>query len=91
MDNSFTVEHYKHGIGVAILIKNRKQQSDDLFMCSFKNAKGRHFFCRKHIDEGEDIWWSDGKPKKITRRKVDKSSLDNALGGIFGSGGGINF
>ena len=91
MDNFFTVEHYKHGIGTAILIKNRRQRPDDLFMCSFKGTKDRYFFCRKHIDEGDEVWWSDGKPKKVIKRKDKTPSLEEAFRSIFGSDGRITF
>tara|TARA_B100001094_G_C18183498_1_gene802311 strand:- start:1280 stop:1555 length:276 start_codon:yes stop_codon:yes gene_type:complete len=91
MDNFFTVEHYKHGIGTAILIKNRRQRPDDLFMCSFKGKKERYFFCRKHIDEGDEVWWSDGKPKNLIDRRKNKPSLDEALKTLFGGDLPMNF
>jgi len=90
MSNSFIVEHYKHGIGTAILIKNRRQSPDDLFMCSFKGSN-RMFLCRKHIDEGEEVWWSNGKPRKTTRRHAKRSSLEDAFHSLFGPDDRANF
>tara|TARA_Y100000114_G_C11535664_1_gene220151 strand:- start:5 stop:280 length:276 start_codon:yes stop_codon:yes gene_type:complete len=91
MSNIFTVEHYKHGIGTAILIKNRRNRPEDLFMCSFKGTKDRFFFCRKHIDEGEELWWSDGKVRKVRKQRKDSPSLEDAFRSLFGSGDRINF
>ena len=91
MSNIFTVEHYKHGIGTAILIKNRRNRPEDLFMCSFKGTEDRFFFCRKHIDEGDEVWWSDGKPRKTIKRRDKNPSLEDAFRSIFGSDGRITF
>tara|TARA_R100000278_G_scaffold44409_1_gene38716 strand:+ start:70 stop:345 length:276 start_codon:yes stop_codon:yes gene_type:complete len=91
MSNSFTIEHYKYGIGTAILIKRRRKAPEDLFMCSFKDTKERYFFCRKHIDEGDEVWWSDGKPRKIGNRKKKTPTLDEALRTLFGGDQPMNF
>ena len=91
MDNFFTVEHYKYGIGTAILIKNRRKRTDDLFMCSFKGVKSRYFFCRKHIDEGDEVWWSDGRPRKDFKRRANKPTLEDAFRSLFGSDDRITF
>ena len=58
-DNIFTVEHSTYGIGTAILNKTQiKIQRTILFMCSFRGLKGsRNFYCRKHFDQGEEVWW----------------------------------
>lgn len=90
MSNSFIVEHYKHGIGTAILIKNRRRSPDDLFMCSFKGAN-RMFLCRKHIDEGEEVWWSTGKIRKVNKRNAKRSNLEDAFRSLFGPDDRINF
>ena len=88
METSFTVEHHQYGIGTAILIKHRRPSRDDLFMCSFKGLKGnkRTFYCRKHFDEGEEVWWSDGTPRKrvATRRKPE--DLEEVLRTLFSGG-----
>ena len=91
MNNFFTVEHYKYGIGTAILIKNRRNRPEDLFMCSFKGKKERYFFCRKHIDEGDEVWWSDGKTRKTIKRGDKTPTLEDAFRSIFGSDGRITF
>ena len=91
MDNSFTVEHHQYGIGTAILIKYRRDSKCDLFMCSFKGLKGqRTFYCRKHFDDGEEVWWSDGKPRKRSRVKSRQDELEEALKGFFAGGQPIN-
>ena len=86
-DKFFTVEHHKYGIGTAILIKWRLKRQDDLFMCSFKGLKGsRTFYCRKHFDAGEEVWWSDGKPRKIVSKRTKQDELEEALKGFFFGG-----
>jgi hypothetical protein len=91
MDNFFSIEHYKHGKGTAILIKHRRKTELDLFMCSFGNRmKGRLFFCRKHIDDGEEIWWDDGKIRKITQAGSKRDELEEALKGLFFGGDAPN-
>ena len=85
--NFFTVEHHQYGIGTAILIKHRLPNKQDLFMCSFKGLKGsRTFYCRKHFDEGEEVWWSDGKPRKRVRTRSKQDELEDALKGFFFGG-----
>lgn len=91
MKNIFTVEHHKYGMGTAILIKNRRRSPDDLFMCTFSGAKSRYFFCRKHIDEGDELWWSDGKPRKVIKRASSGSGLEDAFRSLFGSDDRMNF
>ena len=87
MSNFFDIEHYKHGKGTAILIKHRLKRKDDLFMCSFGNRlKGRLFFCRKHIDDGEEIWWDDGKIRKAVQTKSERKELEEAIRGLFFGG-----
>tara|TARA_R100000152_G_C6643517_1_gene87342 strand:- start:7 stop:303 length:297 start_codon:yes stop_codon:yes gene_type:complete len=92
-DNFFTVEHHKYGIGTAILVKHRLKSKDDLFMCSFKGLKGsRTFYCRKHFDEGEEVWWYDeNKPRKIQPQKSRQEELEEALKGFFFGGEPQNF
>ena len=91
MDNSFTVEHIQYGIGTAILTKYRRKSGDDLFMCSFKGLKGqRTFYCRKHFDDGEEVWWSDGKPRKRRKTVSKQDELEQALRGFFAGGQPIN-
>ena len=86
-DTFFTVEHHAYGIGTAILIKWRLKRKDDLFMCSFKGLKGqRAFYCRKHFDEGEEVWWSDGTPRKRTKLRSKQEELEEALKGFFFGG-----
>ena len=92
MENSFTVEHYKYGIGTAILIKHRLKRADDLFMCSFRELKGsKTFYCRKHFDEGEEVWWSDGKPRKVVHTDKEKDTLEEAFRTLFGGRQPTNF
>ncbi len=89
-DNIFTVEHSTYGIGTAILIKHRLKSKDDLFMCSFKGLKGsRNFYCRKHFDQGEEVWWYDGKPRKIVSKRNRQDELEEALKGFFFGGNPI--
>jgi len=89
-DKLFTVEHHKYGIGTAILIKWRHKRSDDLFMCSFKGLKGsRTFYCRKHFDEGEEVWWSNGTPLKRVKSHSKQDDLEEALKGFFFGGNPI--
>ena len=91
MDNFFTVEHHAYGIGTAILVKHRLKRKDDLFMCSFKGLKqGRAFYCRKHFDEGEEVWWSDGIPKKRAKPRSKQDELEEVLKGFFFGGDPIN-
>ena len=91
MEKYFTVEHYKYGIGTAILIKHRRKRQDDLFMCSFKDLKGqRSFYCRKHFDEGDEVWWSDGTPRKRRKTKSRQEELEDAIRGFFVGGQPIN-
>tara|TARA_R110002074_G_scaffold364363_1_gene537826 strand:+ start:869 stop:1150 length:282 start_codon:yes stop_codon:yes gene_type:complete len=88
MSNSFIVEHIDYGIGTAILTKERRDKRLDLFMCSFRGLKKqRTFYCRKHFDAGEEVWWSDGKPRKAVRRRSKQEELEDALRGFFSSGG----
>jgi hypothetical protein len=85
METSFTVEHHQYGIGTAILVKSRRLSKDDLFMCSFKGLKGakRVFYCRKHFDEGEEVWWYDGKPRKIKPAPRKNDKLEEVLRNLF--------
>jgi len=84
MSNFFSIEHVKFGKGTAILIKNRLKRKDDLFMCSFGNRlEGRLFYCRKHIDEGEEVWWDDGKVRKVIKVRSKQEELEEALKGFF--------
>ena len=90
MDNYFTVEHRTYGIGSALLVKHRRKEKDDLFMCSFKSLKGKTFYCRKHIDDSEDIWWSDGKTRKTDRRRSRTSEIEEQVKSFFSGGQPIN-
>ena len=92
-DNFFTIEHYKYGIGTAILIKHRRKRPDDLFMCSFKELKGQKlFYCRKNFDEAEEVWWSDGKPRIIADDGSPNTTLEDTFKALFGGGSTpINF
>ena len=83
-DTQHTCEHYQHGIGTAILIKYRRKSKDDLFMCSF--GKVRRFYCRKHLLEGEEIWFSDGKPRKVIKKSNPQKELEEQLRGFFFGG-----
>tara|TARA_R110000824_G_scaffold8704_3_gene39356 strand:- start:31 stop:309 length:279 start_codon:yes stop_codon:yes gene_type:complete len=84
MENSFTVEHVQYGIGTAILVKHRRKSPEDLFMCSFKGLKGsRTFYCRKHFDIGDEVWWSNGVPKKRTKVRSKADELEEVLKGFF--------
>jgi len=86
-DNFFTVEHHLYGLGTAILVKHRLKTTDDLFMCSFRGLKGsRTFYCRKHFDLGEEVWWSDGKPRKRVAKRSKQDELEEALKGFFFGG-----
>jgi len=87
-DNFFTIEHYKYGIGTAILIKHRRKRPDDLFMCSFKELKGQKlFYCRKDFDEAEEVWWnSDGKPRVIANDSNKDTTLEDTFKALFGGG-----
>ena len=90
MDNIFTIEHHQYGIGTAILTKHRRKPEDDLFMCSFKGLKGvRTFYCRKHFDAAEEVWWSNGKPKKRVKTRSKQDELEDALRGFFAGGNPI--
>mgnify|MGYP003123207365 CR=1 FL=1 len=80
-DNQQTCEHHALGIGTAILIKYRRDRKDDLFMCSFRGTY--HFYCRKHFDLGEEIWFYDGKPRKKIRRKTRAEELEEQLRDFF--------
>ena len=86
-DKLFTVEHHKYGIGTAILIKWRHKRKDDLFMCSFKGLKDqRAFYCRKHFDDGEEVWWDDGRVRKTVQKRSERDELEEALKGFFFGG-----
>jgi len=83
-DDKFkTCEHFQYGIGTAILIKHRRKTRDDLFMCSF--GKIKTFYCRKHFDVDGEIWFSDGKKRKITQNvKSRAEEIEDQLRAIFG-------
>ena len=86
-DTFFSVGHETYGKGTAILVKHRHKRCDDLFMCSFKGLKNsRTFYCRKHFDLGEEVWWDDGKPRKIVSKRSKESELEEALRGFFFGG-----
>ena len=91
-NNFFTVEHHQYGIGTAILVKHRHPSKDDLFMCSFKGLKGtRAFYCRKHFDEGDEVWWYDeNRPKKTAKKRSKQMDLEEALRGLFFGGDAPN-
>jgi hypothetical protein len=90
-ETSFTCEHHKYGIGTAILIKHRKDQRLDLFMCSFKGlGKQRTFYCRKHFELEEEIWWSDGTPRKRVKIPTKSDELEEQLKSFFFGGNPIN-
>ncbi len=87
----FTIEHIQYGIGTAILTKYRRDSKLDLFMCSFKGLKGqRSFYCRKHFDEGDEVWWSNGVPKKRTQTRTRRDDLEEQLRAFFSGGQPIN-
>jgi len=87
MSNFYDVEHHKYGKGTAILVKHRLKRDDDLFMCSFKGLKGsRAFYCRKHFDLGDEVWWDDGKVRKVVQKRSERDQLEEALRGFFFGG-----
>ena len=80
-NTQLTCEHYQLGIGTAILTKYRKKSKDDLFMCSFRGTY--KFYCRKHFDDGGEIWFSDGKSLKRKQTKSRVEELEEQLRGMF--------
>ena len=91
MTNFFDIEHHKHGKGTAILVKHRLKKQNDLFMCSFGNRlEGRLFFCRKHIDDGDEVWWDDGKTRRVVHSRSKRDELEEALRGLFFGGDAPN-
>ena len=82
------VEHHTYGLGDAVLVKYRKNAPDDLFMCRFDGLGGsqRTFYCRKDFDEGEEVWWSNGVPRKSKPKRRRSNDLEDQLRSIFGGG-----
>jgi hypothetical protein len=91
MENSFTVEHHEYGIGTAILVSHRRERKDDLFMCSFRLLKDqRLFYCRYHFNLEEEVWLSNGKPKKQVKRQPEHSDLEETIRNMFSGRNPIN-
>ena len=84
MNNIFSVIHSVYGLGTAILIKHRRKPELDLFMCSFKGLEGKkEFYCRKHIDEGSEVWWDDGRRSRKKKTKERRKPLSSFSGDGF--------
>ena len=91
MENSFTIEHHKYGVGTAILINHRRELKDDLFMCSFRLLKGQSlFYCRKDFDLEEEVWRSNGKPRKQVKIQSEHSDLEETIRSMFSGRNPIN-
>ena len=84
MSNFFSIEHIKYGKGTAILIKHRLNTKDDLFMCSFGNRlDGRLFYCRRHLEEAEEVWFAGTKVVRKTVKRRNTDQLEDAIRNIF--------
>ena len=84
--NHYTVEHYKLGRGYAILTKHRLRKKDDLFMCCFKGQYT--FYCRKHFDLKDEVWFADPKAKVKKPRRSKKEEMEEQLKSFFSSTAG---
>ena len=87
-DRQKTCEHHQLGIGTAILVKYRRKDKDDLFMCSFRGTY--LFYCRKHFALADEIWFSDGKPRKRRKGKSRAHELEEQLRNMFSGGQPVN-
>jgi len=90
-------EHLTYGVGSAQLVKYRKDDRDDLFMCTFQamGFKNKWFFPRKYFTAGDDVTfiteavatrlYKEGRdnPKKKRTKTVRKKELN--LGDLLDS------
>ena len=81
--NHYSIEHHKYGRGFAILTKYRRKDRNDLFMCRF--GKTTTFYCRKHFELANEVWFADPVAPRRKRKKSREEILEEQLRGFFSS------